>query len=400
MIKSERVKSIIVCTILALWIAIPTGINLKFAIVLSNTVFRMNTWVSLILCVILVPLITDGKVKKNFDKLYLLFLLYCCINTIFKLFSVEKSLSVAVDAILILTLPYILVKAFSSIKIPLYKDYVINFIKLLGGYIVLQVFLSSLIAEIRDWDSSAISDRASSTLGESNCTAYFLVGICLLLLTLYIKKRRSMDLVQLLVTVVAILLSQSRGALGCLIIIFATAFVMSNVKIKSKMIILIIAGLVGIYFWNPDIYANLYMRIFTEQSQGSNLSRIQYLSHALNAFVEKPILGYGNGLLIYRLSRSERYLTDIPNPHNQWVALLVETGAVGVLLFVMSQVSYIKRGVRKGWESRFTSVSLFFYIIIGFMFETLYTGDIRTSLCFWLYWFIIEYFDDSQYNIK
>lgn len=400
MVKKESVKIVIICIILALWIAVPTSVNVNFAIVLSNTTFRLNIWLSIILILILLPLIYDGKIKKKFDKLYILFLVYCSVNTGFHLLLADIGLFTGIDAILTITLPYILVKGFSSIKKQQNKKIIINFVKLLGIYIVLQVFFTSVIARLRRWDSSVISDRASTTLGESNCTAYFLVAICALLIALYIKKSSKIDLVQLLFTILAVLLSQSRGAIGCLIVIFAIALLMSNIKNKFKIVVFGIIGLVGIYVWKPDIYINLYLRIFTDQSKDSNLSRVLYLDNALDTFFKQPFTGYGNGLLIYRLSRVERYLTDIPNPHNQWGALLAETGLVGIILFVASQFSYIKHRVNKGWECKFLSFSLAFYIVVGFMFETMYTNEIRTSICFWLYWFIIEYFNDIQYDNK
>lgn len=391
MVNKDRLKADIICIILILWTALSTKFNVDFAINISNTVFRFNIWSTTLLCALLVPLSTNGVIKKKFDRLYLLFLLYCFINTILHLFGTNVTFASGLEAFLTVTLPFIVVRSYASIKADALRERVIKVIKVLGVYITLQVFFSSVIGRIRGWGITDFS-RTSTTIGESNCTAYFLVCICLLSMLCFLRNRKKLDLFQLIVTSLAVLMSLCRGAIGCLVMMYAVTICFCTVKDRLKVIVLFLAAGAAVFIVKPDILINIYLRIFTDQSAASNTARQVFSQNALTHFKEHPLLGAGNGLLIGRLSRMNSYSSDITNPHNQWVALLVETGIIGTGLFAVSQASYLFHNFRHNRYTKIACSTFLIYLLAGFLFETLYTGDIRASLCFWLYWIIIHFF--------
>lgn len=393
MVKKDKLISILICTILFVWVALPTGFNVRFGIAINNTLFRFNVWFSIILCIPLLLLSRNRiAVGKNY-RWFLLFILFCVINTFFHLLNQSSiSVSTGIYAILTLVLPFVLVKNFSSLNDLMNRKLVIAFLKVLGVYLILQVFFTSFIATFRGWDSSVDLERTSTTLGESNCTAYFLTGIAVLLVVEYLNFRKKLDLILLVFVSLAILLSQTRGAVGLLILIFAVSVLFGNSKGKLRLVLFGIIALFGIYFTNPEVFSNLYLRIFTGQSSGSDMARELYRSTALAEFSKRPITGSGMGLLVYRLSRINRYITDIPNPHNQWASLLAETGIMGTVLFVFSQISIIKRSLHESKNVRVIAICFLLYLVFGFMFEAMFTAEIRASLCFWIYWILIEYY--------
>lgn len=401
MVEKDKLISILICTILFVWIALPTGFNVSFGIAIKNTLFRFNVWFSIILCILLLLLSRNRSAIGRNYQWFGLFVFYCVINTFFHLFNQTIiSASTGIDAILTLVLPFILVKSFSGLTELINRKRVIVFLKVMGLYLILQVFLTGFIATFRGWDSSVDLERTSTTLGESNCTAYFLTGIGVLLIVEYLNFRKKADLILLVFVSLAILRSQSRGAVGLLILIFAVNVLFGNSKGKLRLVLFGIIALFGIYFTNPDVLYNLYLRIFTGQSSGSDMARELYRSTALAEFGKRPVTGAGIGLLVYRLSRINRYITDIPNPHNQWASLLAETGIMGTAIFVFSQISLIKRSLFESKNVRVIAICFSLYLVFGFMFEAMFTAEIRASLCFWIYWILIEYYSaiDGEFN--
>lgn len=391
MLNKEQLKTDIICVILILLTALSTKFNLNFSINISNTIFRFNILSTLFLCVLLILLSLNGARKKKFDYLYLLFILYCFINTLLHLFDTNVTFASGLEAILTLTLPFIVVRSYATIEKNTLRERVIKVIKILGYYIAVQVFFSSLIGSNRGWVDTDYS-RTSTTIGESNCTAYFLVCICLLSMLCFIRERRKIDLFQLIVTSIAVLMSLCRGAIGCLVMMYAVTALFCDVKGRLKVIVLFLTVGIAVFIMKPDILMDVYLRIFSNQSMESNSIRQVVRQNALAHFKEHPLLGSGNGLLIGRLSRVNYYLSDIANPHNQWVALLAETGIIGTSLFALSQVSYLFDNYGNNRYTKIASLTFLIYLLAGFQFETLYTGDIRASLCFWIYFILIHFF--------
>lgn len=397
MVRKNTIRMVLVCACLFLWVAVPTAFNIAYAITITNTTFRFNVWTSAIICVLLcLSNIRNIKINR-FDIAYLIFVIYCMVNTSIQANISSKYLSSGIDALLTLILPYILLKTVFMLESDLVSK-VFTFIKALAIYITIQTYATNAIALIRGW--SEVSDRASTTLGESNTTAGFLIAIALLLLISYIKNNSRLDLIIFGFTVIAILMSQTRSAIGLLALFIAVIFFVYGQKTRWKIFMYMAVGAVAIYLINPEIYNDIYLRIFTSQSSGSDQLRKTLREIGLLEFYKHPLFGSGNGLLIYRISRVARYSTDIGNTHNQWVALLAESGITGLLLFVAFVLSYTVHFKKCTKETNVVSICFLIFVALGFLFETFLTAEIRTSLCFWIYPLMMIYFAfGSEYEL-
>ena len=397
MVRKNTIRMFLACMCLFLWVAVPTAFNIAHAITISNTTFRFNVWTSAIICALLF-LSNIRSIKMNrFDIAYFLFVIYSMFNTVIQANISGKYLSSGIDALLTLILPYIILKTVFMLESDLVSK-VFIFIKVLAVFITIQTYATNAIALIRGWTD--VSDRASTTLGESNTTAGFLVAIALLLLISYIKNNSRLDLINFGFTSIAILMSQTRSAIGLLALFISVILFAYGQKTRWRILVYIAIGAVGIYFINPDIYNDIYLRIFTSQSSGSDQLRKTLRDIGLLEFYKRPFFGAGNGLLIYRISRVARYSTDIGNTHNQWVALLAESGITGMLLFVTFVLTYVSHFKKHTKETSVISVCFLIFVALGFLFETFLTAEIRTSICFWMYPLMMVYFAfDNEYEL-
>ena len=89
----------------------------------------------------------------------------------------------------------------------------------------------------------------------------------------------------------------------------------------------------------------------------------------LNAFVQKPILGFGTGT---SLDVGGTYTNFLTYPHNDYLRILIENGVVGFMFYLAFFISNLKLSFR---EIKFDSNRYFnvcaFILIFAFMFMSL-----------------------------
>ncbi len=385
MIKKDKIKVLLICAVFILWTCVPVGFNIAFSINIGQTVFRFNVWLSTIILLFLIFVRRNHSTSK-FDRRYIVFLSFVFISGLFIFFRNSiYSISSLFDGLLIILLPFLFFKSLRTIKNEKLLELFIFVVKLVGAFIILQVFSTEIIAALRKWTDQTNLDRGFSTIGESNATAYFLLSISILLFLEFLRKKSKFDLIILLCSCIAILRSQTRAAIGILCIFCFIIFCFLYKAAKIKFFFGVMVGLIALAFFDVDIFINIYERVFTESSSGSNTLRSLLLEEGLNAANQKIVFGWGIGLLINRISRMGRYITDIGNPHNQWVALLAETGIVGVFLFCLSLPPIFKAYKEQCKSIKIIKWCFAVFILSSFMFETLFTAEIRTTICFWMF---------------
>lgn len=151
-----------------------------------------------------------------------------------------------------------------------------------------------------------------------------------------IKKLRNFGTLVILLTIVALLISGSRGAyIGLLMALIISFFIMgfnsSIFKFKKfyfSVIISIIIGGVVIYFLFPQIIFRVY-----------DGERILLWQSAIKIFWDYPIFGVGTGNFnqYYLYGYISPFATEpsLGSPHNIFLHYLVEFGVVGAVSFIL-----------------------------------------------------------------
>lgn len=138
-----------------------------------------------------------------------------------------------------------------------------------------------------------------------------------------------------------------RHRLSLLLLCVPLVLVLANNKTVSKRIELCVSNVCEYYY--------------VSEASTSIGERLGLWETALPYIHQKPILGWGTGsfasiwvdegLWYLYHTASFRSPSGVPNPHNQFLMLLVEQGCLGLVLFLGWILSFVLSMVRKGWLS-------------------------------------------------
>ncbi len=200
-------------------------------------------------------------------------------------------------------------------------------------------------------DSLYISRQVLTLFGQqndpNNCSAFLMIGFSFALYSIiYEKSKIWLNLIIIIINGYAILLTSSRTGfigIGIIAIIF---FIFSNKRnIKSYVInnivkyFFILFGIamivmVGIKYLPEDNINRLFM--FEQYRDGSG--RGELLNYALDLIRKRPLIGWGWGGYYY----PEMGL------HNTFLAIMCDSGVIGLLLFIIPIISICIQAVKTG----------------------------------------------------
>lgn len=203
-----------------------------------------------------------------------------------------------------------------------------------------------------------IHSRAKALGRDPNQSAlYFSVVIPFVLYYLMIYKgviKRAFLMACLIVFTSAVILTHSMG--GAMRLTFIAVFFLllhKNIGIEKKAILFIclVSIFFGVYVLNPSFKPRVqhqYNVIQNEDFTKWGTGRGSTWLGALNTIKENPIIGVGLGNAGYEIARLY-YLgrREYKVAHNTFLAIVVETGIVGLFLFVMLISSIPKKNVYK-----------------------------------------------------
>jgi O-antigen ligase len=187
--------------------------------------------------------------------------------------------------------------------------------------------------------------RVSGSLGNPNNTAAI---FCMLMPFSVIIMRQKwgkrsllIALVYVLILIVAIFLSASRGALINLIFITLFAFVMFNWKAKILLIaFLLVSVIVVLTFFENYRGLERYEKLMTEGELMETRAvkiRMEITAIGMTLFLENPIWGIGSGSFRNETqgmgTEYNGYLYDGIAPHNMYTQILAELGIIGFFIF-------------------------------------------------------------------
>lgn len=153
---------------------------------------------------------------------------------------------------------------------------------------------------------------------------------------------RAVNLAYPVLVVVGIVLSASRGGLlAALIALLAIPFLIAGMGVVRRLVILLVlsAAVTAAFVWVPAQFPQLYANldrlgdVGTELTEGTLTGRTIIWREGMRIFMSSPITGVGagaaSGLYVQTFLGRERVA------HNTFLQIATETGAVGVLLFLV-----------------------------------------------------------------
>jgi O-antigen ligase len=219
----------------------------------------------------------------------------------------------------------------------------------------------------------SFSGRAVGTFSHANSAAAFMGVLGLLLLSLYLKNRRPATFFLTLVTVGALLLTQSLGGLAAFAAGAAILVILSTSMSTARKLLLMI-GAIGAATVAFSVSGasqrlsefqafNAETAIATGVSDDSLGWRFINWNLLLRAWGEHPLMGYG-------LGSTQTFVMPLgAPPHSAFVQILVETGLVGAAIVGLAFIVLLRRlraaVVHRSWSALTATAVLGMLVVNG-----------------------------------
>lgn len=395
-------------------------------------IFRLLILVLLLFATIKIILADDIyniKIKKLvFSKYFLVISLFFISLLLSTIFSINFNFSLAgvykryqgLDSYVYYLIFFILVLFYLKSDTNKFKERIRRLILAL----VSASFLVSLYGvaqkfgfDFVNWsDPAIITGRATSTLGQPNFLASYLLLIIPLSLYLIFKSKKLLlrfsFIIVLLFNLLCLFFTGSRGGglgiLGALLLALILYFYYCKKKIAKKIFenkILIISSFLVIIFiiffiFKLDDSFTTRIKNGFDLKSGSVAARIYFWQAGWDAFKKRPFLGYGpetQGEVLVRYYQKDWAIygavNDYPDrAHNFILDILLTTGILGLITFLSLLYIFFSQAL-KIFKSNSEYSSLTFFLLIaisGYLISLLFSFSIViTNIYFWLYLAII-----------
>ena len=238
--------------------------------------------------------------------------------------------------------------------------------------------------------------RPDSTFGNATFVGFF--SVLVIFISLYFLKGASnleklLIFIAIIFSIANIIISETRGSILALGIALPISllyyFLTSNVKLTYKILFLVtlIFLLIFFYYFINSEYAKYIpgiRRIYdTLRDPRAYMARYLAWGIFINAWKEKPILGYGlenSPIAYFKAFNPEIYNYEeviFDRPHNKYIEILVTTGIVGATVWFLFILS-IFWTIFKNLEDRY-SKAIFLGFILAYLGQNLTLFDIQAS---------------------
>jgi O-antigen ligase len=238
--------------------------------------------------------------------------------------------------------------------------------------------------------------RPDSTFGNATFVGFF--SVLVIFISLYFLKGASnleklLIFIAIIFLIANIIISETRGSILALGIALPISllyyFLTSNVKLTYKVLFLVtlIFLLIFFYYFINSEYAKYIpgiRRIYdTLRDPRTYMARYLAWGIFINAWKEKPILGYGlenSPIAYFKAFNPEIYNYEeviFDRPHNKYIEILVTTGIVGAIVWFLFILS-IFWTIFKNLEDRY-SKAVFLGFILAYLGQNLTLFDIQAS---------------------
>ncbi|WP_394707975.1 O-antigen ligase family protein [uncultured Desulfosarcina sp.] len=273
----------------------------------------------------------------------------------------------------------------------------------LSGLIVFFMFCNSIM--LIDWfdfvDIPGIHKRnygESSGFGNPNDYAAYMLLFLFTFFSSFIISKNKMhkysSLVCLIISLMAFLMTGSRGGFISLLIASLFYFILIKNSLKSKKrlkyIILFCSLLLVPILMLPETFIEDYKdKIIPESSADINKyshGRSTIWTEGLNIFAESPIFGSGfNSFSI--LLEKRKGITAVA--HNRYLQYLVDFGLIGIFSYLLIQISLFKQTYKvfNNTFKRSEKIILVNYLsgLIGYSISLIFVNGEGSSVLFWFY---------------
>lgn len=297
------------------------------------------------------------KIRKGL-MISLIFSILYIMYLIFNLTYTEHSIWDAINEIRKIMVPFLFY--YSIILTPEYpKEWLIPKVALYLGYIlvIIQLIKPELIKEyyLTYNDGSIIKtnfiagssyNRVLGIFDDANVFGYFMVSILAIKLSILGNSISVKKGIGVFFDILIILLTQSRGAMGCMAIILIAYICISSIKTKVKVFVLCILGVLGITFIYPQLYEILILR-FNKNVGSSGFSDPRFVKWATNAQEIVQSIQYflgGKGLGATGIEQGKIIM------ENGYLDIWYKTGIAGIVLYFINILNVIFRNIKKRIE--------------------------------------------------
>lgn len=221
--------------------------------------------------------------------------------------------------------------------------------------------------------------------------SYYITFISVYIFNLFVleteKRKKKLLLIISLITIFAVLLSNTRSAWLAMGIGVFTALLI-NKKIKQILIILGLGIVLILGFKNtPPVkkYIIKAKTIVDINENGSNLGRFEIWTDAYNIFKANPVLGVG--VSNYNNASSKDYKTKpggkYYSAHSDYLGLLCETGIIGFIGFLIMLGSMLREAYRRN------KLNLLLSVMIVFLFTGIFESNMNKNTYVYVIYFIL-----------
>jgi putative inorganic carbon (HCO3(-)) transporter len=217
----------------------------------------------------------------------------------------------------------------------------------LGGLLLAIVAISNKLSgtNLVEGTRVAISVDSNSPLRDPNELAFLLLMTLSFTMALSTgkvgKANRLLGAICVPPVLVAIVYTQSRGAVFGIVAIFA---VYGLRFVRSKAVVLVVGvGVAVVFYLAMGISERMSGGRLSEGLDASAMSRLEFWIVASKAAIARPLTGVGlANFPVFNYSQTGQFMTT----HNTLLQVLAETGFPGLILFVLMVVSAFRTSMR------------------------------------------------------
>ena len=296
----------------------------------------------------LIVLVCFQNTKIHFDRIELFLLLWISFKTISILWAVGGHNNMVSTQFLSLWAMILFLIVITNK--PMDSSYVDRIIICVQITSTSMAVLGLLKSETYQYTNSArqVLTLFNTQIDPNDLSAFYIVGVVIGLDLLYEKKGYlALNLVSVIAGLVTILMTGSRGGLVSVIALIMFIFILSNknkgVKKVVVNILIVSVIIVALYILvSKFVSTESLTRIFTIDDSKigytSGAGRLALWKYGVSLFVQKPLIGWGWG----------GYNTLSVASHNTYLSMLLDTGIIGMVLFVIPMVMIYIRAFKSG----------------------------------------------------
>lgn len=209
-------------------------------------------------------------------------------------------------------------------------------------------------------------NRLFATFAHPNMLAFFIVFIITLatFIWLNIKKTRVELYIYLLLSLVLLLVLAGTYTRGAYLVLLLIILIIGLLKYR-KFLFVSLVFISLIYIVSLTLQARVNS-IFQADPYGSISWRITLWQDEISYIHEAPIIGHGVGLASLVIANHRDWTLGSPEPHNDFLRIALDTGLVGLILYVLLIISLLWQLIRNYFRTTAPRLKMLNLFILAF----------------------------------